>query len=206
MNDVRQNNLPEYSEWSEVAVRLIQGAVYREDGRSWDLLMRNISALESYFGRIALQPVIDEAEGIAFLRQLSEDELPDGYDNVPGVLRRTRLSYESTILAVLLRDAYRQFEEQQLDQDRCLIRAEELFEHWRAFFPKQQDDVRLRRSLQSAIRTLEGLRFIRRSASVEKSWEIQRLIKARLVAAELEHVRNQLAAQLEAVPKKTDDV
>jgi len=42
-----------------------------------------------------------------FMRQLTEDELPDGYDRLPKVFRRTRLGYDETLLCVLLREELR---------------------------------------------------------------------------------------------------
>ena len=56
--------LPEYREWSIAAVRLLQGAVYADDSRIWDVLMRSQSPLESFFGRLGLLLIVDEPEGL----------------------------------------------------------------------------------------------------------------------------------------------
>ena len=60
MDIAAQNEMPEFREWSDVAVRLLQGVVYPEDGRPWDVLLRNLTPLEEYFGRVGLQLVVDE--------------------------------------------------------------------------------------------------------------------------------------------------
>lgn len=188
--------LPDYREWSDIAVRLLQGVIYQEDGKSWDVLLRNISPLQEYFGRIALQLIVDESEGFAFLNQLSTDELSDGYQNLPRIFRRTRLSYDATLLSILLRDEYRRFEEEQLSDERCVVSVDDLFEQWKTFFPNDTDEIKLRRQLTSALRTLDGLKFVRRFGQSKDEWEICRILKARLIASELEAIRDQFEQTL----------
>jgi hypothetical protein len=191
MDLAANTDTPEYREWSEVAVRLFQGVVYLEDGRSWDVLLRNVTPLEDYVGRVGLQLVVDEGEGFAFLRQQQAEDLPDGCENLPKLFRRTRLSYDATLLTILLREELRRFEEEEVHDQRCVISGDEAFEQWKAFFPRDQDEVKLRKALNTAIRTLEGLKFVRRFGKAPDDWEIRRILKARLIAADLEAVRDQ---------------
>ncbi len=188
------DDLPEYREWSEVAVRLLQGVVYLEDGKPWDVLLRNVTPLEDYFGRIGLQMVVDESEGFAFLRQRDSEELPEGYDALPKLFRRSRLSYDATLLTILLREELRRFEEEEVHDQRCVISGDDLFEQWKAFFPRNQDEVKLRKALSTAIRTLDGLKFVRRFGKGKDDWEVRRILKARLIAADLESVKDQFEA------------
>ncbi|MEZ6132365.1 MAG: DUF4194 domain-containing protein [Planctomycetaceae bacterium] len=182
---------PEYREWSDVAVRLFQGVVYLEDGRPWDVLLRNITPLEDYFGVIGLQLIVDESEGFAFLRQRPTEELPEGYDTLPKLFRRSRLSYDATLLTILLREELRRFEEEEIHDQRCVISGDDLFEQWKAFFPRDSDEVKLRKALGTAIRTLESLRFVRRFGNETDDWEVRRILKAKLIAADLEAVKQQ---------------
>ena len=191
MDIATRPDMPEYREWSEVAVRLFQGVVYLEDGRSWDVLLRNVTPLEDYFGRVGLQLVIDEAEGFAFLRQQQTEDLPEGCDSLPKLFRRTRLSYDATLLTILLREELRRFEEEEVHDQRSVVSGDQLFEQWKAFFPCGQDEVKQRKALNTAIRTLEGLKFVRRFGKDTDDWEIRRILKARLIAADLESVRDQ---------------
>lgn len=187
---------PEFREWSEVAVRLFQGIVYLEDGKSWDLLLRNVSSLEEYFGRVGLQLIVDESEGFAFLRQLQREELPEGYDGLPKMFRRSRLSYDATLLTIMLREELRRFEEEEVHDQRCVISGDDLFEQWKSFFPRDHDEVKLRKQLNAAIKTLDALKFVRRFGTDGDEWEVRRILKARLIAAELEAVRDQFVDAL----------
>ena len=67
-----ETTLPEFREWSTAAVRLLQGVVYLDDSPLWGTICSNRSRLEEYFARIGLALVLDEAEGLTFLRQFDE--------------------------------------------------------------------------------------------------------------------------------------
>lgn len=186
--------MPDVEDWSIAAVRLLQGVVYLDEGPVWDILLSHQSRLEDYFARLGLLMVLDEPEGFAYLRQLSEDEQPEGYERLPKLFRKTRLGYDATLLCVLLRDELRRFEEEDVHNERCVVSTADLFEQWKAFFPVDDDEVRLRKGLDSALKTLEGLKFVRLVGKEPPEWEIRRVLKARLRAADLEMLREQLAA------------
>ncbi|HUG91543.1 MAG TPA: DUF4194 domain-containing protein [Planctomycetaceae bacterium] len=188
------DTLPEFRDWSIAAVWLLHGVVYSDDGPTWDLVLSSRSRLDEYFSRLGLLLVIDEPEGFAFLRQLTEDEQPEGYERLPKLFRRSRLSYDATLLCVLLRDELRRFEDEDVHNERCVVATVALFEQWKMFFPSGSDEVRLRKGLETALRTLEDLKFIRKMTAEPEEWEIRRILKARLPAAELENLRGQLAA------------
>ncbi len=183
--------LPNYKDWSLAAVRLLQGPIYNDDG-TWELTLRYQSPLADYFTRIGLVLIVDEPEGLAYLRQLADDEARDEYQQLPRLFRRTRLGYDATLLCVVLRDELRRFEEEDLDNRRCVLEQSELFEAWKEFFPSGEDDVRLQKSLDGALKKLESLRFISRFSDGSEMWEVRRILKARLPVAELERLRDQL--------------
>lgn len=193
MNQSR-SSAPEFREWSIAAARLLQGVLYADEPRIWDILQRSQSALESYFARLGLMLVVDEPEGYAYLRQWREGEYPEGYESVPKLIRRVPLGYGPTLLAVLLRDELRRYEEEDVHNERCVVDAPALFDQWTSFFPAQQDEVRQHRDFKSALSKLEELGFVRQFGDNPESWEIRRILKARLPAAELENLREQLIA------------
>lgn len=189
-----RGDLPEFRDWSLAAVWLLKGVVYADDVRVWNILLSNVSALETFFARLGIRLVVDESEGMAYLRQLTEEEAPDGYDTLPRLFRASRLSYGQTLLAVLLRDELRRFEEEDLRNERCVIEESVLLDHWRAFFPPQDDEVKQQKELLAALRRLEELGFVRKFGDAPPSWEVRRILKARLPVAELERLREQLEA------------
>jgi hypothetical protein len=193
-NKMSIESLPPFEPWSIPAVRLLQGVVYSDDPRCWDTLLASQSMMETWFARIGMVLVIDEPEGLAFLRPLAEEEQTGGYSKLPRLFRRTRLSYEATLLCVLLREELRRFEEEDIENERCVIESNTLLELWKTFFPAGQDEVRTRRELLAALRKLEDLKFVRRFGEGSKVWEIRRILKARLPVSELNNLKRQLRA------------
>jgi len=179
-----------YEVWSGVAVRLLQGVVYHDDNEeNWNTLLRSISPLTDYFLKIGLSLILNETDGMAYLRQASADDVVPEKGAIPKLFRRVPLGYEATLLCVLLRDELRQFEEEDLSNDRCVIAQHDLMVLWQAFFPEQPDEVRLTRTLVSSLRRLEDLKFVRQFESEPPSWEVRRILKARLPLEDLERLR-----------------
>ena len=184
-------------------MRLLQGVVYHDDNLElWEQLLENTSPITEYFGKLGLLLVVDEPDAMAYLRQLDEDEIPPDFPPVPRLFRRTPLGYEATLLCVLLRDELRQYEEEDVQNERCVITQSDLLALWEAFFPDQTDSVRLNRSLTAALRKMEELRFVRQFEKDPPSWEIRRIIKARLPLSDLERLR---LSMVSVVGKKIDD-
>jgi len=183
---------PEFRPWSDVAIRLLQGVIEAEDARTWNLLLSNVQALEGYVARLGLCLIIDETEGLAYLRQMTEEEAPEGYDRLPKLFHSTRMSYGQTLLCVLLRDALRRFDDEETRNERCVIEERELLEQWKPFFPLQGDDVKQGRELHATLRRLEDIGFVKKVGQDPPTWEVRRILKARLAAGDLENLYRQL--------------
>lgn len=181
--------LPEFRDWGIAAVRLLQGVIYADEHQPWELVLASQSQLASYFARLGLRLVVDEPEGLAYLRQLTDDELPEGYDRLPKLFRKSRLGYDETLLCVLLRECLRQFEEEDLSNDRCVAETGALFDRWRVLAQAQNDEVKARRELSAALGKLEELGFVRKVSDEPETWEVRRILKARLPVAELETLK-----------------
>lgn len=184
--------LPEFRELGIPAVRLMQGVVYAQDQDVWDILLSYESDLTDYFARVGLVVVVDRSEGLAYLRQLGDGERVAGYERLPRLFRRTALGYDATLLCVLLRDEYRRFEDEDLENERCVVDVETLVDSWKSFFPAESDDVALRKRLNTTLKKLEELKFVVRFESDNDEWEIRKILKARLPLDELELLRDRL--------------
>jgi hypothetical protein len=166
--------------------------IYSDETKVWDALLQNVSPLESFFGRLGLTVVVDESDGYAYLRQWESEELPEGHEQLPRLMRRTPLGYSQTLLCVLLRDELRRFEEEEVHNERCVVETQLLFEQWQAFFPVGSDEFRRKKDLASALSKIEELGFIVKFSAEPESWEIRRALKARLPVEELEKLKDQL--------------
>lgn len=200
MTDINQLGLPEFRELGIAAVRLLQGVLYQDDEGTWNILLANESDLTDYFARIGLVLVVDRGEGLAYLRQLHDDERTNGYERLPRLFRRTSLGYDATMMCVLLRDEYRRFEDDDLDNERCVVELDVLLDAWKAFLPSSSDELQLRRRLSATLRRLEELKFVKLFQPEPEAWEVRKLLKARLPIEELENLRNRLlSAEMDPV-------
>ncbi|MCA9041346.1 MAG: DUF4194 domain-containing protein [Planctomycetaceae bacterium] len=189
------SDFPEFRERGIVAVHLLQGVVDEKTAEVWAILLSNESYLRDYFYEIGLVLVIDREEGIAYLRQMNDDERTGGYERIPRLFKKSALGYQNSLLTVLLREEYRRFEEEDLDNERCVVDTDEILEHWKSFFPNESDEVSLRKKLVTAFNHLEKLKFVRKIKSETDKWEVEKLLKARVPLEELESLRNRLVTE-----------
>jgi hypothetical protein len=183
-----------YPERSFVLARLLLEPIYREDGSLWEALRAEREAITHFFRQIGQEVVIDEAEGYAFLRQV---ELGGG-ERVPRVGRRQPLGYAATLLVVCLREELARFDAAPEDSTRLVRTRQQLRELVGQFLRETNNQVRDLRTIDTAIRRVEELGFLRAFGSVEaETYEIMRILKARLGPAELQEVRDRLARHAE---------
>lgn len=200
-------DFPDFKDWSIVAVHLLQGVVYAEETKHWSVLLRYRNELELFFIRIGLMLIVDEGEEFAYLRQLNEDEKVDGYENIPILFRRKTITKDASYLCVLLRDTLHQFDESLNDSrtSRCTITTDELLEQWKAFFLPDNDGKKVLDKFNRALATVEDLKYIEKLNGQEpETWEIRRIIKARIPIDELERLCAELARWKEK-GKTSDD-
>jgi hypothetical protein len=189
-------NLPTRQPWSAAAVKLLQGVVYHDDGAHWDAILANTSPLMDYFGRIGIQLIVDEQDGMAWLRQPDAEELPREYESMPRLFRSVPLGFEPTLLCVVLRDELRRYEEEDFQNERCVVAQSDLLDVWQMFFPEESDLVRLDARLKTLLGKLEQLKFVRRFDNDPPSWEVRRILHARLTLEKLDTVKQALEAEL----------
>lgn len=183
--------------WAPAAVRLLQGIVYHDDaGDTWNQILAGVTPLSDYFARIGLMLIVNEEDGMAYLRQIEPEVLPPEYPSIPKLFRSVRLTFEASLLCVLLRDELRRFEEEIHRDDRCVVAQSSLLEIWQSLIPGEDDTVRANRNLGGQLRKLEELKFVRQFETDPPSWEIRRILKARLPLEALERLRLDLEAEL----------
>lgn len=196
--ELSADSLPPPVPWSAAAVRLLHGIVYHDDpGDGWERILAGLTPLSDYFARVGLMLVVNEEDGFAYLRQIETEEFPPEYPSLPKMFRSVRLSFEASLLCVLLREELRQFEEEIHPDGRCVVTQASLLEVWGTLIPGEFDAVRLNRNLSGQLRKLEELKFVRLYEKTPPSWEVRRILKARLSLAEMERLRSDLEAELQ---------
>ncbi len=186
--------LPPYREANLAAVSLLKGAVYSSDHPAWGITKNHRQELQEFFSRLGLRLVVDENDGFAYLRQLEDEEMiEDGYDKLPRLINRKPLTYEQTLLAIIMRDELRRFDGLMTDSVRCIVPADQLYEAYRDFFPTAGDEKKVRDKFNAALNKLEDFGFVKKITPEPAEYEIRPILKARFTLERLAEVRDKLA-------------
>lgn len=185
---------PTFPDRAFVLARLLLEPLYREDGALWETLRAERDAVAHYFRQIGQELVIDEGEGYAFLRQIEVE----GGERVPRIGRRQPLGYTATLLLVCLREELARFDSAPDDSTRLVLTRQQIRELAGQFLRESNNQIRDTRALDTAIRRIEELGFLRSFGPADNdAHEVMRILKARFGPTELEDVKQRLARHAE---------
>ena len=177
-----------------VKAKLLREPVYREDGELWLTLRSQQDEIRHYFRQIGQELVMDESEGYAFIRQLEIE----GEERVPRLVQRRPLSYLATLLLVALREEFLRFDSSTSDSTRLVKTRGELRNLVADFLPETTNQVHDTARVDAAISRLGELGFVRQFGSSERdTFEIMRIVKARLSTGDLEAIKQRLVSHAE---------
>ena len=175
--------------YAALILKLLQGIVYYDD-KQWEQLISYRVAVERHFAAIGLRLHLDEAEGYAYLSQPDDEENPG---TLPRLVSRYPLTYDATLLCVLLRESLQQFDAHSPDEARHILSRAQIQEMMQLFFPEQTDMIRLERRIDSAIKQIEKVSFLKKlNSETEEVYEVRRIIKAKITADTLVEIRDLL--------------
>ncbi len=186
--------------WSAAAVKLLRGPVYkkREKKDIWESILTYKSSLDDYFGVIGLSVFLETIDGYAFLREAGErlgkgmededDEESAADSKLPHLIKKTPLSYQASMLLVLLRYEIEKFETGQSESECLVMRKSEIVSLYRSFTKERADELRQMKTFDSTLRTLCRLTFLFVSSdalgdneiSDDAEFELSPIIKARI--------------------------
>jgi hypothetical protein len=156
-------------------IRLMQGVVYREsDEDTWLTLERLGAGVRDHFAAIGLDVVVDDAEGYAYLRSRPEE---DGDEALPRLVRRRALTYNVSLLLVLLRKRLVEFETTG-GEGRLVLTSDQIVEMLRLFQAESTNDARIADQAETTIRKAGELGFLRQLRGQRDHWEVRRILKA----------------------------
>ena len=177
--------------YAPLVLKLLQGVVYYDD-KQWEQLISYIAPIRRHFAAIGLQLHLDEVEGFAYLTQPDDTE---SAVNLPRLVRRIPLTYDATLLCVLLRESLQQFDARSPDKPRHVLSHTQIQEMMQLFFAERTDMTRLERRIANAIKHLETISFLKKlNSDNEDLYEVRRIIKAKISADTLITIRDQLKA------------
>jgi hypothetical protein len=171
-------------------IRLMQGVVYREsDEDTWLTVERLGAGVRDHFAAIGVDVVVDDAEGYAYLRSRPEE---DGDEALPRLVRRRALTYNVSLLLVLLRKRLVEFETTG-GEGRLVLTTDQIVEMLRLFQAESTNDARIADQAETTIKKAAELGFLRQLRGQRDHWEVRRILKAYVDAQTL----SEFAAKLQ---------
>ena len=188
-------------ELTAIVVPLLKGVLYRdEDVALWAALLKLQARVRDYVAVLALELVLDEAEGYAFLRSRTADD--EDSPKLPRLVRRQPLSFQVSLLLALLRKKLAEFDASG-GETRLILSRDQVVELIRVFLPAGSNESRLNDQVETHLNKVIELGFVRRlkpqasgagRAGQEAMFEVRRILKAFVDAQWLADFDQRLAA------------
>ena len=163
------------SDLSVVVIHLCKGPLYRDTHeKAWSLLLNLYSQVSDYVAVLGLQVVVDESEGYAYLHSR-----PAGDDTteIPRLVARRSLPFHVSILLALLRKRLAEFDASSPDT-RLVLSREQILEMLRLFMPDSSNEARLVDNIDTHIKRVVDMGFLKRLRGDQDLFEVRRILKA----------------------------
>lgn len=195
--DYRNANIAPFA---KVAAKLLQGPIFDDQTDTWQEIRQYEVELIKYFERIGIELVIDKRDGYAYLKQI---ELDDNGSTV-GLVRRIPLTYELTLVCVLLREWMQESEKDNLDSAGLYITPKQFRERLEMFFKEKTNELKFVKELNKHLESCEKMGFLKLlfkspNNSDEDRYEVKRIIKARITIEELLKFKQILEDEIKSV-------
>ncbi|HEY9154031.1 MAG TPA: DUF4194 domain-containing protein [Opitutaceae bacterium] len=185
-----------------VQARLLLEGIQRSDSELWAIATEERGTIETFFRETNLVYVLDEALGIAYLRNPTTEEedvaVALGEAPLPRVIRSQPLGYWPSLLAALLRERLHLHEESDEGGHPFIVEEGVLFELFRPHIPEVDDEKVAIKKLKESISRLEDLAIVRKVPNrAEAIYRVEPMIKARITVGELQSFLEQLKGSSE---------
>jgi hypothetical protein len=166
---------PEEQAVAAAIIKLMQGVVYREsDGDTWSTLEHRAAPVRDHFATIGVNVLMDETEGYAYLQSEPDDDSPD---QLPRLVKRRSLTYHVSLLLVLLRKRLVDFETSG-GEGKLVLSRDQIVDLLRIFLADSTNEARTVDRVDTTLKQVADLGFLRQLRGQPDHWEVRRILKA----------------------------
>ncbi|MBF0101701.1 MAG: DUF4194 domain-containing protein [Desulfobacterales bacterium] len=193
MEDAQTSKVKPYA---YVINRLYQGPLYSDELHYWKGLQDYRHQIRDRFEEDGLELHVDEQEGFAYITQLDMEDTNG--NKVTRLVKRIPLSYEITLLLVILRECLEEFDFQNDGYSTKLFLTDsEIKDRIRQFFRERYNEIKLLNQIDKYINQVVDLGFLKKlkdetSETDAKSYEVKRIIKAKISNQTLQEIKERL--------------
>jgi hypothetical protein len=187
--------------YASVVIRLLQSVIYDDDRKYWNDILNNETSVRDYFSKIGIELILNRQDGFAYLKQV---EFADDDKTKPiQLIRKTPLTYEVSLLCVLLRE-WLDESEVKISGDKLFVTGRQIKERVDLFFKDKANRKRLLDKFDSLIKTARDLGFLYLNNEDvlnpdNNQYEVKKIIKAKINNEKLEELKNKLKQHVESV-------
>lgn len=183
--------------YAHAAVRLLRASVSEDQANLWQQVTGYQTELSIFFEKIGIALVIDKRDGYAYLKQI---ELDDAGATI-GLVRRMPLSYELSLVCVLLREWLQEFELNDLETVNLYISPKQFRERIELFFKEKTNELKFIKDLNRHFISCEEMGFLKginktAAQADDYLYEVKKIIKARVTIQELAYFKQLLEDEL----------
>ena len=187
--------------YAHVIIKLLQGPVYSDEKNTWRDLLSWQSQVQEYFSKISIELIISETDGFARIKQPEADEQEE--NPLPRLMRKQSMTYEATLLCVILREMLEEFDVIS-EGSKLFLTQKEIKERIELFYKEQTNKSKLWKELSRPITSLQNIGILKltREDSVNKDnhqYEVKRIIKALVSNEKLEEIKTKLESYVNPV-------
>jgi hypothetical protein len=166
---------PEEQAVATAIIELMRGVVYREQAEgTWATLDRHAGHVRDHFQTLGIDVVVDQTEGYAYLRSAEEDA---DAEPLPRLVKRRSLTYNVSLLLVLLRKRLVEFETTG-SEGKLVLSRESMVDMLRVFLGDSTNEARVIDRVDTTIKQVAELGFLRQLPRQPDHWEVRRILKA----------------------------
>jgi len=174
---------PAPDHFAPLAIKLLQGVIYEEDASWWqDLTKVHELPLRRYFTQIGLHLIVDRNEGFAFLKQAEEEQ--DQTVQLPRLMRRRTLTFDQSILCVLLRERLEEHTVRDTASREPIMSFSEIRDMVELFFRERNTQQRFLKDLKKTVEEVKNMGFLdpvhseTTNSEDETRYRVRRILKA----------------------------
>jgi hypothetical protein len=163
------------SSLSALLVTLLKGVIYRDKNPDlWQSLSGLYAQVAEQGAILGLDCVVDENEGYAYFRQKDTEE---GETAIPRLVQKRQLSYSVSLLCVLLRKKIVETDAGG-DASRVILTREQIIDLMRIYMPDMGNEVKMIEQIDTALRRVIEMGFIRTLEHGKDTYEVRRILRA----------------------------
>jgi hypothetical protein len=178
--------------FTTVFIKLLKGPVEYIEKSAWENLIQYKIELAAFLRQLGLTLVLDEQDGYAYVKHSVSEEA----DRSINWIQRRALTYEESIMLVLLREMMAEFEIGEATVRELSKKRRDIKEYAEMFFKEKASRVRFLKDIDRLIDKAEENGFLDKTENHdiadEQKFRIKKVIKAKVTSEHLDAFYQQL--------------